>query len=137
MEAVRALNTPINVTELRHFLGMTGYYRQLIANYAQLALPHDELTHDGQQGQWGSAEQNAFQQLRLVLCEAPVMAHPWVNDPYILYTDACDYVISGILCQQDEEGIGRPIQYVYDMLTIRILQAVFCAKIRYLKDGRI
>ena len=76
MEAVRALNTPINVTELRHFLGMTGYYRQLIANYAQLALPHDELTHDGQQGQWGSAEQNAFQQLRLVLCEAPVMAHP-------------------------------------------------------------
>jgi transposase InsO family protein len=45
------------------------------------------------------------------------MAHPDPSKSYILYTDACDYAIGGILCQEDEEGTERPIQYVSATLT--------------------
>ena len=55
-EAIRALNRPSNMTELRWFLGMTAYYCQLIANFMQLALPLCELTHDGQAVAMGRAE---------------------------------------------------------------------------------
>ena len=40
------------------------------------------------------------------------MAHPDLTKPYILYTDACDLAIGGILCQEDDNGIERPIQYL-------------------------
>ena len=44
------------------------------------------------------------------------MAHPDVFKPYKLYTDACDYAIGGILCQLDEQGIERVIQYISHQL---------------------
>ena len=45
------------------------------------------------------------------------MAHPKTDEPYILYTDACDYAIGGILCQKDENGVERPIVYVSKKLS--------------------
>ncbi len=111
-EAIKALAPPTDVTELRRFLGMTGYYRSLIPEYARIALPLYDLMHDGTEWHWGDAEQTAFDRLKDALCSQTVMAHPKVNDPYILYTDACDYALGGILCQRDENGIERPLQYI-------------------------
>ena len=111
-EAIKALAPPTSVTELRRFLGMTGYYRNLIPEYARIALPHYDLTHDGKEWQWSEAEDVAFRRLKEALCSQTVMAHPKVNDPYILYTDACGYALGGILCQRDENGIERPLQYI-------------------------
>ena len=54
---------------------------------------------------WGTTEQIAFENLKIGLCADQVMAHPRVNDPYILYTDACDYTLGGILCRVDGNGI--------------------------------
>ena len=91
---------------------MSGYYRSLIPEYARHALPLYGLTHDGVEWQWGEKEQTGFDRLKEALCSQRVVAHPRVNDPYILYTDACDYALGGILCQKDENGIERPIQYI-------------------------
>jgi hypothetical protein len=44
------------------------------------------------------------------------MAYPCIDKPYILYTDASDYCIGGILCQEDDNGVERPIQYVSHQL---------------------
>lgn len=111
-EAIKALNPPTDVKGLRRFLGMTGYYRDLIPDYARHAVPLYELTRDKVPWRWEKAEQDAFDRLKDALCTERVIAHPRVNDPYILYTDACDYALGGILCQRDENGIERPIQYV-------------------------
>ena len=46
-----------------------------------------------------------------------VMAYPQLDKPYKLYTDACDYAIGGILCQEDDHGIERPIQYISKQLS--------------------
>ena len=40
------------------------------------------------------------------------MAATDIGKPYILYTDACDYSIGGILVQVDSSGIEKIIQYV-------------------------
>ena len=44
------------------------------------------------------------------------MAHPDVHKPYKLYADACDYAIGGILCQVDDQGVERVMQYISHQL---------------------
>ena len=44
------------------------------------------------------------------------MAHPRLDKPYKLYTDASDYAIEAILVQGDDNGIGRSIQYISKQL---------------------
>ncbi len=110
--AIGELQPPTNLKELRRFLGMTGYYRPLIPAYARLALPLHDLQKKDVKWKWTNREHKAFEGLKNALCSDTVMAYPRVNDPYILYTDACGYSLGGILCQKDEGGFERPIQYI-------------------------
>lgn len=115
--AIKALPPPTDVSSLRRFLGCASYYRQLVPGFAYHGEPLFALTRKGAKWEWGETQQTAFDMLKRELCGDRVMAHPDLNKPYILYTDACDYAIGGILCQEDDEGIERPIQYVSAQLT--------------------
>ena len=115
--AIQQLPPPQNIAELRRFLGMSSYYRQLVPEFARIASPLYQLTKKGEPWVWDSKRQNAFNQLKEGLCSNQVMAHPDTSKPYILYTDACDHAIGGILCQEDDDGIERPIQYLSAQLT--------------------
>ncbi|MCP3901917.1 MAG: hypothetical protein GY707_19595, partial [Desulfobacteraceae bacterium] len=111
-EAISQLTPPKNVKELKRFLGMTGYYRSLIQNYSGLAVPLFALTNAKTRWKWSDEAQTAYERLRDALCSNKVMAFPQLNKPYILYTDASDLALGSILCQKDEQGIERPIQYI-------------------------
>ena len=115
--AIKQLSIPTGVTELRRFLGMCSYYRQLVPKFAEMAEPLFQLTRKDKVWEWTQTENQAFERLKETLVSNQIMAHPNSQKPYILYTDACDYAIGGILCQEDEEGIERPIQYVSAQLT--------------------
>ena len=115
--AIHQQPLPEDQTDLRRFLGMASYYRQLVPGFAQMAAPLTELLKKDAEWQWGEAQDNAFQQLKDMLTSERVMAFPRLDKPYILYTDACDYAIGAILCQEDEAGIERPIQYISAQLT--------------------
>jgi len=43
---------PKNVHEVRQFLGLCGYYRGYVRNYAQVAAPLHEITKLGEQFLW-------------------------------------------------------------------------------------
>ena len=116
-EAIKQLSSPTNVSELRRFLGMSSYYRQLVPHFADIAEPLFQLTRKGIEWNWSNEAESAFNTLKDSLCSNKVMAHPDPSKPYILYTDACDHAIGGILCQEDENGIERPIQYLSAQLT--------------------
>ena len=50
-----------NVTDLRSFLIMAGYYRQLVADFARLAEPLNALPHKGIPWKWSPPQQHAFE----------------------------------------------------------------------------
>ncbi|RUM47864.1 MAG: hypothetical protein DSY80_00495, partial [Desulfocapsa sp.] len=116
-QAIRALAAPTSVSEIRSFMGMCSYYRQLVPNFAEKAEPILALTRKHATFKWTAHCQASFDQLKEDLCSTKVMAHPNPNKPYIVYTDACDYAIGGILCQEDDDGLERPIQYISAQLT--------------------
>ena len=111
-EAIMRQPDPKDVPELRRFMGMASYYRTLVPDFARTAEPLHKLVRKNVEWEWGEDQKNAFQQLKKELASKRVMAYPDLNRPYILYTDACDYAIGAILCQEDNKGLERPIQYV-------------------------
>jgi len=115
IEAIEKLEPPTDVRGIRSFIGMTGYYRRFIVNYAKIAKPLTELTKKNRRFYWTEACQQSFDTLRRALIEAPILAFPDINKPYKLYTDASNYAIGSALVQETEMG-ERVIQYLSHQL---------------------
>ena len=115
VEAIAKLGPPTDVRGIRSFIGMTGYYRRFIANYAKIAKPLTELTKKNRRFYWNEDCQRSFETLRRALTEAPILAFPDINKPYKLYTDASNYAIGAALVQETEMG-ERVIQYLSHQL---------------------
>ena len=50
--AVESFGTPKTKTQVRVFLGLTGYYRRFVHNYATLASPLTDLTRKSARNKW-------------------------------------------------------------------------------------
>jgi hypothetical protein len=73
VEKVRNWRPPTNITEVRKFLGFTGYYRYFIKDYSKIARPLLQLTHLTTTWHWGENKQTASGTLRQVVINKPVL----------------------------------------------------------------
>ena len=57
---------PTDKKQLRSFLGLVGYYRKFIANFAAISVPLTDMTKKDQPNQlkWGDAQDRAFETLK-------------------------------------------------------------------------
>ena len=62
--AIATMTAPTSVTEVRRFLGMTGYYRRTIPDFVKIAAPLIALTRKWVTWEWSTAEQTAFNVLK-------------------------------------------------------------------------
>jgi hypothetical protein len=76
VEAVLNWERPRNVTEVRSFLGLAGYYRRFIKSFSQIALPLTRLTRKDTPFVWDEECENSFRQLKERLTQAPVLTIP-------------------------------------------------------------
>ncbi len=100
------------MTEVRHFLGFTGYYRYFIKGYSQLAQPLLDLTKKSTDWHWEGPQQKAFKDLRDRMCSRPVLAHPDPEKVFYLQTDTSTKGVGAVLTQElDQSKKQRPITY--------------------------
>ncbi len=110
LAAVKELLPPMNVSGVRSFLGFVGYYRRFIKNFSRIARPLTNLTKKKTTWEWDTDCQAAFETLRDVLLEAPVLATPDFEQQFIVRTDA-SYKGLGAALVQEIDGVRRPIGY--------------------------
>uniref|UniRef100_A0ABD2WX54 RNA-directed DNA polymerase n=1 Tax=Trichogramma kaykai TaxID=54128 RepID=A0ABD2WX54_9HYME len=116
LEAVKNFPTPKNVKNIRQFLGLCGYYRRFIKNFAGIAKPLTELQKKDTEFCWNEERQIAFDTLKAKLCEKPILQIADPKLPYVVTCDASGYAIGGFLAQS-KNGLDLPIGYVSRMLT--------------------
>ncbi|KAJ8381150.1 hypothetical protein SKAU_G00019280 [Synaphobranchus kaupii] len=102
--ALRDWPVPGNVGELQSFLGLASYYRRFVRDFATLASPLHRLTDKCRPFVWQKGQSMAFYQLRAALTEAPVLAYPDAQRPFIVDTDASNTGVGAVLSQKDEDG---------------------------------
>ena len=113
LQAVRTFPIPQTKKQVQVFLGLTGYYRRFIPNYASVASPLTDLTRKSAPVQvvWSLSCDRAFEDLKQSLCTSPILRSPDFTQPFILQTDASDRGVGAVLSQLDDEEQEHPIAY--------------------------
>jgi len=99
---------PRNPTDVRSFLGFTGFYCYFIPNYSCVARPLLDLTKKAAPWVWTEAQTTAFEILKKLMCSKPVLTQPQYDKPFIVHTDASAYGVGAILLQEGEVNPQKP-----------------------------
>ena len=117
---IRHAKRPRTKKEVRAFLGLTGYYREFIPNYAAKAVPLSDLTKKGRPNQvvWSDAQEKAYNTLKAEIASSPILRLPDNTKPFTLRTDASDKGLGAVLLQE-HDGKLLPVSYASKKLTER------------------
>jgi hypothetical protein len=116
---ILALNLPNNVKELRHFLGMVQYYRDMWARRSEMLAPLTDLV--GECGEtkttrmnkakkkpwrWDPIHQQTFNNVKAAIAKETVLAYLDILKPFEIYTDASSMQLGAVITQDN-----RPIAF--------------------------
>ena len=99
VKAVKEWPRPIDVTQVRSFLGLASYYRRFIRGFADVARPLHKLTEKHHKFEWSDDCEEAFVELKSRLIKSPILAYPDPKLDFILDTDASNLATGAVLSQ--------------------------------------
>ncbi len=140
--AILAIKLPTGVKQLRHFLGMVQYYRDLFSRRSNMLAPLTSLV--GECGQtkttnangtkkvpwhWDEVHQRAFNHVKATIAKDAVLAYPYYSKVFEIYTDASSKQLGAVITQ-DNRPIGffsrklSNTQHKYSVTAIELLAIV-------------
>lgn len=111
IKAIIDLPVPKNTRELRRTLGMAGFYRKFVHNFSDVVAPLTTLLRKNVKFKWSDYCQTAFDKLKAVLANKPVLIAPDFTRPFKMAVDASDIGVGAVLLQDDDSGIEKPVSY--------------------------
>ena len=123
VQAVKEWPVPKSVKAVRSFLGLTGYYRRFVKDYAAVASPLIALTQKAAVFKWGEEEQRAFETLKDKLVTAPILGYPDMKERFILDTDASKCAIGAVLSQVQN---GKEVVIAYGSRRLTKSERNYC-----------
>lgn len=107
------INFPVPKTkrQVKQFLALTGYYRQFIKGYIDIAYPLQQLVPIDHKWTWGPDQQEAFYSLKRAMTEAPILALPKWDREFHILTDASLIGAGAVLSQVGDDNKMHPVAY--------------------------
>ena len=115
--AIQELPIPKTVTEVCSFLGFTNYYCKFVPKYAQIAQPINQLVSGENANkkealvEWNEECQKAFNKLKHLCSQTPILAYANYKKPFKLHTDASESGLGAVLYQRQDDDTDRVIAY--------------------------
>jgi len=112
VEAINNIKPPKNQKEVRRFVGLINYYRDMWPRRAHILAPLTRLTSKKVKFHWGEAEQKAFEDMKTIVGRDTLLAYPNFDEEFVIHTDASKYALGGVISQK-----GMPIAFYSQKLT--------------------
>jgi len=111
--SIKHFPIPKTKKNVRSFLGLIGFYRKFIPNFADIAVPLTDLTKKNAPNkvQWLDSHQESFDKLKGEICKDSVLRNPDFNRKFILQTDASQTGMGAVLQQEFEDG-RHPVMFI-------------------------
>nr|GEV71621.1 reverse transcriptase domain-containing protein [Tanacetum cinerariifolium] len=110
VDVISKLPHPTTVKGIRSFLGHAGFYRQFIKDFSKIARPMTRLLEKHTPFIFSQDCFDAFQTLKRMLTEAPILIAPDWDMPFELMCDASNFAIGAVLGQRQDKHFW-PIHY--------------------------
>ena len=107
IQAIKVLERPKIVTEVRRLIGMIQYYRDLWPKRSHILQPFTEISagKKGKKIQWTPELESAFKAVKKMVCQETLLNYPDWNKPFDIHTDASDYQLGAVI-SQDKKPIA-------------------------------
>lgn len=102
VEAILRLSPPKTKRQLRHFLGMINYYRDMWKRRSHYSAPLTGMISKDVKFQWGLEQQQAFDRIKKVISRETLLTFPDFNKEFHIYTDASDYQLGAVIMQENK-----------------------------------
>ncbi|GMF30837.1 unnamed protein product [Phytophthora fragariaefolia] len=99
IQSIQRIALPRNRKELRRFLGMINYYRDMVPNKTTLCKPLYRFTSSKVPFTWLLSDTSAFQAIQRAFAEAVLLSFPDFEKPFDVYADASGTKLGGIIMQ--------------------------------------
>ena len=134
IEAMVNWDRPINVSEVRSFLGLAGYYKRFVEGFSHIAALLAQLTQKNVKFKWKKECEKSFQELKQRLVTALVLTIPSSTGGFFIYIDAPHKRLGCVLMQNVKVVAYAPCQLKnykknYPTHDLELAAVVFALKI--------
>ena len=112
VEAILNIDEPKTRKQVRRFIGMINYYRDMWIRRSETLAPLTALTSKNTPWRWTDVEQCAFDQIKKILAQEALLSHPNFSKPFHIHTDASKVQLGAVISEDD-----RPIAFYSKKLT--------------------
>lgn len=104
---IQNLKLPKTAKQIKSFLGMTGFYRKFVRDYAKIAFPMSRYLKKNETINTDDPSYiAAFEKLKTLVTNSPVLRYPNFSKKFTVTTDASNFAVGAVLSQE-----SHPIAY--------------------------
>ena len=116
---LKTFPTPTNRSEMKSFNGMAQYYKRFIKDFSRIMTVLYDLTKGTGAFIWTEECQRSFEGIKRAICAEAVLQFPDYEKEFTIYCDASGYSLGAVICQADDLGFQRPIEFIGRGLTVQ------------------
>jgi hypothetical protein len=142
VEGILKIDIPKRKKEVQSFLGKVNFLRRFIPNLAEIIKHITNMLKKGNEIKWIPKARKSFEEIKVALTKAPVLASTNFEKDFILFSFASEHTIAGILIQKDDQNFKKPIAYYNKTLRdaplkYDIMDKKVYALVKVLKEFRV
>jgi len=105
IQGILNMMPPKTQKDVRRFVGMINFYRDLYPKRAETLAPLTDLCGHKRKFTWEAQHEQAFQQMKEITEQDIMLTYPQFDKPFHIYTDASELQIGGVI-MQDSKPLG-------------------------------
>ncbi|MGH7974221.1 MAG: reverse transcriptase/ribonuclease H family protein, partial [bacterium] len=106
VEAIKKIARPKNRKELRRFIGLVNYYRDMWRHRSDLLAPLSTMTSKNVRWKWTQDAQDAFDKIKRIVCQDVLLSYPDFSKPFHIYTDASGSQLGAVITQESNTPLA-------------------------------